>query len=73
MISVRKEQDGDVLTVDDCNIHVPEDTDGLLDGHHEWPAQVDFHQVNKAKSLIVARPVPFLAGLLSPPFGSDLE
>lgn len=61
------------FTIDDCNIDIPEDADGLFDRHDERSTQVDFHQFNKAQPLIVARPVSLLAGFLSSHLGLFLK
>jgi len=62
-----------VFTINDCNIHVPEDANGLLDGHDKWSAQVDFHQFDKAQAVIVTRPASLLAALSSSSFGFLLK
>jgi hypothetical protein len=61
------------FTINDCNIHVPEDANGLLDCHDEWSAQVHFHQFDKWQTVIIARPASLLAALLSSSFGFLLK
>ena len=54
--------------VDDGNVDVPEDADGLGGDHDEGPAEVDFHELGEGEFVVVvARPVAVVAGFFAAP------
>jgi hypothetical protein len=51
--------------VDERDVEVPEDEDGLGEGHDEGSAEVDFEQGQEGLFVVVAAPVSIVVGFLS--------